>query len=500
MRKKVSIFVAGAQALKPERNGLKALAQELNTRYNEQGVDVFVEMKSYEEFKDSQNEYENYIRRSADMTLFVLDSCIGDYTKREFVTAVEAYKQKQIPEIVVFLKNYDKETDEIHKIQDLLKDHMGNHFFYVGYDDVDDLKFKAEKRITRYITPTDHIRSMKIWRMTSFCIAVLAALIGVYALFSYNKKQTPDYSWNHEEPMLLFLGGGSVAKYLETKDSVNVENMPDIPNTIYMGVPTGDLWNMLGEEFYKSNDIATQHFYPIFLAASPIELETTKKAISQNCELKQNILIFELYVGNDTIKTYVENNLFRDYPYQSEINGNCLDSLQLCHLIRFALKSHALYTTSPNSGTLRAYHNVVYPSLDLKGIVSDTTTIHKVFNERTKLGQNSEFVLLGSDNYYPNDMKSETSYKEFCIKDSSDNIVYKKLYLYFVGYREPNDVPKATVKYRIPKQVVNFLAKLPIQGPCWSMTADNEQFAIVQLKGDTVPNEGVVYLRMRNEE
>ena len=111
MKKQVSIFVAGAKKLTTERYGLKALAQELNTRYNEHDVDVFVEMKSYEDFKDNQKEYNDYISKSADMAIFVLDGCIGTYTKKEFITAVDAFNRKQIPEIVVFLKNYDVETN-----------------------------------------------------------------------------------------------------------------------------------------------------------------------------------------------------------------------------------------------------------------------------------------------------------------------------------------------------------------------------------------------------
>ena len=78
MKKKVSIFVAGSKQLSHERNALKALAQEMNTRYNERGVDVFIETKSYEDFKDTQEEYNKYISDTADMALFVLEGTPTD--------------------------------------------------------------------------------------------------------------------------------------------------------------------------------------------------------------------------------------------------------------------------------------------------------------------------------------------------------------------------------------------------------------------------------------
>jgi len=222
MKKKVKIFIAGAKALKSERNGLKALAQELNTRYNDQGVDIFIEMKSYEEFKDRQDEYENYLKKSADMALFVLDSRIGQYTKQEFITAVDAYKKKQIPEIIVFLKNYDQETEEIKEILSMMNDYMGIHFFFVGYDDVDDLKFKAEKRITQYISPTDHTRSMKRWRMATVAVAAILTFTLLSSTLWPSKEKTNSPNFEKDTKALLFLGGGSVTQYLTERYKIDV--------------------------------------------------------------------------------------------------------------------------------------------------------------------------------------------------------------------------------------------------------------------------------------
>lgn len=59
--KKIRIFIAGPKALEGERNALKALAHDLNTEYEDRSAHIQVKIKSYENFKDNQQEYNKFI-------------------------------------------------------------------------------------------------------------------------------------------------------------------------------------------------------------------------------------------------------------------------------------------------------------------------------------------------------------------------------------------------------------------------------------------------------
>ena len=507
MKKKVSFFVAGSKQLSHERNALKALAQEMNTRYNERGVDVFIETKSYEDFKDTQEEYNKYISDTADMAMFVLEGSIGSITRKEFKVAADSFNRKASPEILVFLHNYDVETDGIRDILDLLKDRLGDDFYYISYDDVADLKFKAERRITQFISPTDFVRGMRKWRMIAVTtiIAVLACGLLYLAsnlLVEANKKHKVCH-WSEEQPILLFLGGGSVAKCLQMKLHIKID---DISNMIYMGVPTGNLWNMLGEEFFKNEDIDNQSFYPVFLAANSIDIETTEKAIPVNRKLSERIQIFELFISNDTIKTYISNGWKRNH---SEYDFNNLDSATLTNIIATAYKDEVLYTTSPESGTLKAYSDSVLRGglidvglpinkVTLKELVSNEKSRHKVYNERTPI--EGDFVLLGSDYYFPFVMGEHKKFEVKKISKKGPEPIYKKLYVYFVGYKDTRKESQTCGKYRIPGRVMSFLNQVHIKEKDLWDWKEGDDYAIFKNSGDIqCDTNGIVRLSIEEK-
>ena len=493
MKKKVSIFVAGSKDLKTERYALKALVHELNTRYHEKGIDVLIEMKSFEDFKDRQTEYENYISQKADMALFVLDGYIGDYTKREFNTAVDAYKQKQIPEIVVFLKKFNEETDGIKHIQDLLKDRFGDDYFYVSYDDEADLRTKAETRIRNFISPTDYIRNVKKWRIITFCLAIFALLCigGLLTTSLMPKSKTIMTPFSTDEKMLLFFGGGSVYKYLADEFEIEVDSLDNISNSIYIPVPTGNLWYMIAEEFYR--DLNKARFNPLFLAADTINKNELNSGILAKGEIMDRMLIFQLFLGEDSTITHIGDNALealglKELPYDStSVDGKILyyqNANQLQKLVSKALENRCLYTTTPKSGTLKSYMNVLGKSYNIVDtLLKDSIChFHKVYNEHNALASIiHDYVLLGSEHYYP--MKMMGSDKQIRLTKSGSNrmlylkndsgFVAKKLYMYFIAYvnvdsdkRSSNEMAgedsqtTSTIFYEVPSEVKAFLALL----------------------------------------
>lgn len=457
MKKVFSVFVAGSKDLKQERDALRVVAQKLNTRYKDQNFDVFVELKSYEEFKDKQKEYEEYIKETADMVVFVLDGRIGEFTTKELKAADEANKQKGLPEIVVYLKEYEKETEEIRNIQNTLKTVLDDHF-YVDYKDIDDLRTKVSERIRGATNSADHTRGMKKWRMISILIAVAALLLmGGLTYYSMNKLQKQQENNNvvhfDDEPILLFLGGGSVANFFKEELKFRVDSLDSIGfhNTIFLGVPTGDLWSIIGEEYYKSEGYfkGNDKYYPVFLAASQIDTGKVKDVILAKDDvfkISNKMLIFELDLGKDTVITYFNSSLKDSIHYYVDSNRKLWQNQeQLKNTIDTALKSKILYTTTLPSGTWKAYKEVLNDTNYVKS-VEENQSKRLIYNDSRDLS-NGNFVVLGSGYYFP---KMPPNKKKIYVCDSNNEFKMKELYLYFIAYSYKGG-------YIIPEQVVRFL-------------------------------------------
>lgn len=150
--KKIRIFIAGPKALEGERNALKALAHDLNTEYEDRSAHIQVKIKSYENFKDNQQEYNKFIEQEADLVIFVLEGKVGDKTREEFVKAATSYQEKQTPEIILFIRASDANSNEsLDEIKNLVKTYLGDHYSE-DYTSYADLKAKAKHRIDQYAT------------------------------------------------------------------------------------------------------------------------------------------------------------------------------------------------------------------------------------------------------------------------------------------------------------------------------------------------------------
>lgn len=452
MKKEVSMFVAGAQKLKTERYALKALVHELNTRYNEKNIDVHIEMKSFEDFKYDQSEYDNYITQKADMVLFVMDGCVGDYTKKEFIIAVEAYKQKQIPEIVVFLKKYDEETEGIKEVQELLREGFGEKYYYVTYENEADLRRKAETRITCFISPEDHIHSIKKWRLTTFVLGFIASLLTGGLLLTlfvsgelYNKK-----------PIVIFAGGGSVVSFIKdtTKDSVNIK---DYPNSICMNLASGLAWSLLAEEAErtKNKEGGKREFVSICLSADEIDTLFFNEKTKGSFE-KAGIVGY--FLGEDSLVVYISNKLTEKLSIQLS-NDTAITTKELAQIIQKTTTENnkgRIFTTSKDSGTLRLYQNCLSTNSNIRldsMLVQEKTHL---FYQNSRLDYINrlqhesilEYAILGSKHYRAENVP-ENNYKPYYVRNDSGCIT-KPMYVYFVAI-------KGEGGFKIKDTVIKFL-------------------------------------------
>lgn len=143
--KTFSVFIAGAKNLQPLRLRLKAMANDLNNGFKRNGMDLAVNMVSYENFGDDQSVYNKFISEEADMILFLLDDRIGAKTEEEYKLTVERQKKNGKPEHCVFLKEFDTKTDEIAHIEDLMS--STSNKYYVCYRNPEDLLSKVASRV-----------------------------------------------------------------------------------------------------------------------------------------------------------------------------------------------------------------------------------------------------------------------------------------------------------------------------------------------------------------
>ena len=458
--KKINIFLAGAKDIIHERNALKALAHDLNKqlKYRIAGIDIVAQ--SYEDFKDDQDVYYDFIVNQADIVIFILKDKIGEVTQKEFVKAANAYNEKKLPDIMVFLSNTkDENSSEIHIIKDLIKTHLGESFYYVNYNDTKDLKSKAKERILNYMWPPIS-KKMRFLR-------ILTGILGLLLLggFGYNLWQYLKPS----EPILLFAGGGSVANYINKKLDPCIELYP---NSIYSRMPSSHAWVFLNEEANKKSFDSIKHkdldFIPVCLSANEAN-EDDLVPQSMKEKFKENNSILSYYVGRDTLVLYLSNQIWEDEKRSFNFYKNDSNTLSFKDLARI-IKNYSkyIYTTRSGSGTLLYYQSHAMSKADadlidlwLKG------GIVTVFNEMSDLRiLNSEkngrklFAIMGSKNYFIKELESckeqdKFGYKELKIAGDNDQILNKKMFIYFVGQEDPEDERKIL----IPNSVYSFLKK-----------------------------------------
>lgn len=449
MKKTINIFVAGAKDLKNERNALKALAHELNTSYEDRKININLKIRSYEDFRDNQIEYNNFIENEADVAIFVLKDRIGKHTEEEFINAASAYNRKKIPEIIVFLNKDRKETQEVAHIQELLQEHLGNHYF-VEYSDDDDLKAKARKRIDRFIRPTFRMNSRAgKWTIaTLFCLMLLFA--GLFVWSNYFK----------ENKSLLFVGGGSALNYIKKNHHIDIQNYP---NSIYASMPSSIARSMLGEEYNRH--LKNYNFVTVCLSAGQADtLELLKNCNINNFNDEANIV--ECYLGEDTMAVFVQEKFISDYPHLIAKEQKTITPKALYNLISEQSKSQQqikarFFCTNLKSGTRDCYNSYLIKECG-DTTVNDMSEINNsigIFNERdgedNLINNNYSYILMGSKCYYPFILDKtdfqENRYRALLLVDEKNNILSKPIYLYFVAFRNPNnrnyiDIPKPIFK------------------------------------------------------
>ena len=500
MKKDIRIFIAGAKALKHERNALKALAHDLNTHYEDRHVGIHLKIKSYEDFMDNQNEYNDYIENFADVVIFVLKDSIGKYTKEEFIRAADAFGRKKRPEIIVFLNKDRQGTAVEEEIQTLMQDHLGNYYF-VEYTDEENLKVEARKRIDRYVRPTFQKNSTATkWMITSLLgSTLLFAGLFVWSYFSTKPKveENPRLEAKVEAPSILFAGGGSVINCIQDSTcsgDTTGKFLINYPNSLCVYMPSSLAWKLLAEEInrydYQKKKV---NYRTICLSADSIPCDPDKiQKMVGSCSLddiRPKARLMECFLDDDPLVVYIDNNFFKIGDNRSFLdkhpnlkdemlqpNANYREfgeiSTELLTAIIKQRRAH-FFSTSATSGTALVYErNLCDTTIKFEELFKNSEYNRiSVYTEQKGIGEMSKkspWILLGSEFYnFKFDDKApgfnEESFSKYYLVNKNGDRIKKKMFLYFVAFK---DEEKECLV--IADEVYDFLNKIHPKGnPDW---------------------------------
>lgn len=283
------------------------------------------------------------------------------------------------------------------------------------------------------------------WLWALLPALILCAVSLSLPILNPNYKQVKNPKENQninqiDESLILFAGGGSAANFLK-KDSVDVENFPDsiYSNSIYLNLPSETAWTLLAEEMNRTSNDSIPPFITICVSADSIDSSFINSQKARN--LFDNGRVISYYLGEDTLKVYVSKN-FPTISGINPINMNTITTQDLATIIN-SIKSNPMkariFTTSKDSGTLRAYQrNTPKTKIDLN-IMLDRNQCHQfiqssssTYIESLYTGPKLPYIILGSCFYKANCIE-ESQYQSLFVKDG-DHFVTKPMYVYFVAH------------------------------------------------------------------
>lgn len=479
--RKINIFVAGAQKLVNERNQIKILANKLNRYALNKGCNACVIIHSCEDFNDKQDEYNRFIEHEADIVIFVLDGCIGGKTEEEFLKATEAKYRFNRPEIMVFLReSEDADKQDIGRIKGLLAGRLGAQY-YITYDSPNELKTKANERISRYIDTlskenetekgsgsvteksiTGDKQAAKRSVLRKWVVpALLGIIVILCGLLCYNALK--------KNVLLIFAGGGSVKNYIQERRDVDIQ---DYPHSVYSNLASGSAWSLLLEEanrYEEDKGKSLERFTSICLSAGDIDSASFFNERALDIFPKERIKLIKYYLGNDSLAIYAHIDLLKSRGVSLDATSISVDSLR--SLIKYALaypQNVRMFTTTKTSGTLRMYQSCFSPSdsIDFQSFLDNqkvnlfyqNSSAAHIYNLSTPSDE-KPYIIFGSKYYYPKTIvegdESKSMHRMLIVKDG-DTVIQKPMNLYFIAREK--DSERDT--YIIRKPIVKFLKSI----------------------------------------
>ena len=497
MKTAIRIFVGGPTKLKPLRELVRTIANEVLSSWDDYGHQISIVVKSCDIYKglQRQKEMNEYIKDEADLVLFILKDSIGDETKKEYRLAASQYAINQRPDYYVYLKQYHIYTPDIKEIEEVMKE--PEQVYYTLYSDDNDLKAKIKDQIDRYVnnliskiaiseiknlnesicklnkTIDDNnddltnknklIKSLSKEKRKHVYFTIISSLLALaflaYSLFPLIK---PELKLKPKsEPMLVFAGGGSVANFIQglhvNGNAVDVRNYP---NSVYVNMASGNAWSLLVEQTYNDGEMP---FFPICLSASKIADDYIN---SNDRQVAGQGHIIGIKLGYDSLAIYIDSISATKWVGFKTDTDSTISAKTLNKLIINNKTDHIgkIFTTSSNSGTLRSYQNAIDKDMNIvnfdlmlekkQSFIFFDSSIESYFRSiYVKKDTIYPYIVLGSDNYYVKDIPLNKIY----VTNDNDSIIKKPIYLYFCV---SSTIKNHKQQWIIEPQIVNFLKSI----------------------------------------
>jgi len=151
--KKIKIFLASSNELKPEREQFEIEIYRKCKTWFDRGVfihlDIWEDMSARMSLTGSQSEYNKFVK-DADLFVFLAYSKVGMYTEEEFENAFGHFKSTQKPFIFTYFKKPpDDSEDSLAHFKMKLKELK---HFYANFNDFNDLWNQFNKELDRLET------------------------------------------------------------------------------------------------------------------------------------------------------------------------------------------------------------------------------------------------------------------------------------------------------------------------------------------------------------
>jgi len=151
--KKIKIFLASSNELKPEREQFEIEIYRKCKSWFDKGIflylDIWEDMSARLSLTGSQSEYNKFIR-DADLFVFLAFSKVGMYTDEEFEQAFGQFKSTKKPFIFTYFKTPPTNSED--SLADFKKKLIELKHFYANFNDINDLWNQFNKELDRLET------------------------------------------------------------------------------------------------------------------------------------------------------------------------------------------------------------------------------------------------------------------------------------------------------------------------------------------------------------
>ncbi len=472
------IFLAGStqsqlvlEVKKHIKDIIKDQEYDLRKDYN---VDIVIKDCDDISNDSSQEKHNRSIEEDADVFVLIVDQIpLGPYSFEELMRACLQYSKHLRPDVYLY---YSKDIAGTPYINDLLNvvEKLSGRYSQkfdsveaLGKDFVKRLRSKIRQKKNKQdealllmekqrieeekqIAEQERLKAeeekqlkkahrLKIFKNILAVVGFAMLLVLAYLIPQLTKDQP-----------IFFAGGGTTRQFLQ-ENGIDVTKRTD---GIYIHIPTGDAWVMLGEEHKENKSAENKNYYPVVLAADDIRDNMSDVKIKDTLAFVKNTgKIADFRIGKDPLFVSVPKNeklLAPLKPFLKHLDENCITPDELYSILSHFLLSDSIvvYHTTRSSGTIATYKKAMEAAVEEAKNekwcwLLDNQKGHEEYDSNTEVSNvlATPFLSLESVYYHiPEITDKDSEARQLRFVDSKGQQLYKDLHLYFILKRKKQSI------------------------------------------------------------